>query len=73
MSSLTEKSPKESSWGNDVKITEAYTHFLLLTLLWFHGIYCYISARMLPVSKLNIPLKSSCKDKSFGTKIITLG
>ena len=25
------------------------------------------------MSKLNIPLKSSHKDESFGTKIITLG
>ena len=38
-----------------------------------YDVYSDILATILLIQKLNIPLKSSCKDESFGTKIITLG
>ena len=70
MSSVTEKSPKESSWGNSAKITEIKAHFFAPQRYDVFMIFIVISQL---VSKLHIPLKSSRKDKSFGTKIITLG
>ena len=46
---------------------------LKLMVLCFYGFYSDTSARMLFISKLNMPLQSSHKDESFGTKVITLG
>ena len=68
MSSMAEKSLKESSWGNIVKITQMYNHFLLLISLLFYGISYHISAWVILRSKINIPLDSSQSEQHFGTK-----
>jgi len=47
--------------------------FSPIVFLWLYSIYNHISARILLRAKLNIPFKLSHKDKSFGTKFITLG
>jgi len=68
MSSMTEKSPKDSSWENSAKITEIKAqYFVPIVFLWLYSIYSHISARILLRTKLNILFKSSHKDKSFGT------
>ena len=51
-----------------MKITEIKTNGLC-----FYGFYSDTSARMLFISKRNMPLQSSHKDESLGTKVITLG
>ena len=56
-----------------MKITEIKTCVFLLNDLMFYDIYRDISARFLLISKFIKLLKSSRKDKSFGTRIITLG
>ena len=72
MSLMTEKSPKEFLWENSVKIIEIKPTFCSLTVLCFYDVYNDISVRILLISKLNIPFKSSHKDESFNNKIITL-
>ena len=75
MSSVTEKSPKESSWGNSAKITEIKAHcfapqwydvFMIFIVISQLGYYLYQNF-------IAIPLKSSRKDESFGINIINLG
>ena len=47
--------------------------FCSLMVWCFYSVYSHISARVLLISKLIVPLQSSHKDESFGIKIITLG
>ena len=52
-------------------------HWNKTPLLLLHDfvfmVFSHISVRILLISSLNVPFKSSHKDESFGTKIITLG
>ena len=52
------------------EITETKLHFLLFNDLMFYGVFSHISVKILLISNLNKPFKSSYKDEPFGTRII---